>query len=835
MAAIIPRPSRTRLHNKATRPAPPCLKLHDTTPQQTLTLSDSNSSSSNHSLSGPGNGSGNNTGTGIGSGPLLGAGRTNNSQSNSNLNQPQRTTSPDSQSGGSGGSAHSGLASMPFSTSYPSYRPYTPTTPTTPSIAHSVPMTPTSNSSNSVVYGLGFPLSPRHEGFSGHSVRQHQYGNSSGGLYPTFTATSKGQRTTGTRRMPSNDTSLYDPYRSRQPGVSANRVKSEYQAQSPMRESHATFPTQSYHGGRGSSEHVYEFPHHLLDGSVLTDEQAFAMMHAPPTAVHREDLYRASPTLTASQTLAATYSHVRPDSPFQTFQPYHSYQPYSGSRDLPSPGAPPSISGFSSQSLVSTPYMALEEKCESRAADPYRSAYSQQQQHPSSVGKADGATQQLASPALGSQNTHSLGSSPIMNDEFSSSFESRFSGMNNNSNNSSNNNNNVTPRYAMHVLANQESNHALSASFYEGRRAKSTTTASSERGGVADRAMTDISDPKDLDQDHDLSASGISAGDPSSMHTRTSTSLAHQTSSQPSKTDSAGTHKARTVEDAENDVILQKLGVFNRDSGGARSGMTHSSGRTRRKGQWTDDSEEEGRSRGMARRRRSAICLGMTLSFMVCLAITLFFVVPRTPAFSFESLTSDGAPAFTKDRIRQLFSIQILVDSQSNYLPIRVDAFDIWLQMSGDKIADNYDLPSSLAIEPGVVQVMSMPMRLDYKIQRHEDGEEDTTFDTLMTACQPMRDNSSSIDNWKTLPKLDLTVGGRLHVWGLSWVWKPEFRFSVDRVPCPTNAKPSSSQPDAQGNPLFPSSTPRTIMPTVTAIVANAADPPAAIVTPLLH
>ncbi|KAG0025867.1 hypothetical protein BGZ81_006786, partial [Podila clonocystis] len=725
MAAIIPRPSRTRLHTK-TKPTPPGLKLQETTPQQSLTLSD-NSSTSNNSHPGPGPKGGRGSGA----------------------------TSPDPHSGSSG-SAHSGLASFHgYTAPYPSYRPYTPTTPTTPGTAYT-PMTPTSNNSG---FGLGFPISPRLDPYSG------RQGNP-GGLYPTFST--KGQRT---RRIPSNDTSLYDPYRSRQPGVSANRVKSEYQAQSPIRESHATF-TSPYHGGRGSSEDVREIPPHLLDGA-LTDEQAFAMMHAPPAAVHREDLYRSSPTLTASQTLAANYA--RPDSPFQAYQSY--YQPYS---QLPSPliletgsvayRSNTPASGYSSPALISSPYM--EERSESRAADPYRSAYSQHHQQSSTKGDAH-----FQSPYLGSQNTHSLSSSPIMNEDFSSSFESRYSGTSHN-------------KYPMHAL--QDPNQAPS-SFYD-EHAKTATTASSDRGGGGGGAgggggVLIDSELRDPDQELDMSASGISAGEPSSMHTKTSTS-ALQSSSQPSKADSSGTKKAQTIEDAENDVILQKLGVISKDSG-TRSGITHSSGRSRRKGQWTDDSDEEGLSRGAARRRIGSqrrrrkedeqclccsrkACLGLTFTFIICLAITLFFVVPRSPTFTFESVMSHDAPWIGKDRIREPFTIQIMVDSRSNYLPIRVEALDvtIWHKMSGDKIADNYDLPSEFVIEPRMTQVLNIPVRLDYKAQQLPGGEEDSTFALLVQACTPVSDPSMAA----RLPKLDLIVEGRLHVWGLSLVWKPMFR-----------------------------------------------------------
>lgn len=732
MAAIIPRPSRTRLHTKS-KPTPPVLKLQETTPQQSLTLSD-NSSNSNNSHLGPGP-------KGRGSG----------------------SASPDPHS-----SSTHGLASFHgYTAPYPSYRPYTPTTPTTPGTY--TPMTPTSNSSG---FGLGFPISPRMDPYSGRPGP---------GLYPTF---SKGQRT---RRIPSNDTSLYDPYRSRQPGVSANRVKSEYQTQSPIRESHATFP--SHYHVRGSSEDVHEIPPHLLDGA-LTDEQAFAMMHAPPAAVHREDLYRSSPTLTASQTLAANYA--RPDSPYQSYQSY--YQPYT---QLPSPliletgsvayRSNTPASGYSSPAFNSSPYM--EERSESRAADPYRSAYSQH--HPSTKGDSH-----FASPYPSQNNP--LGSSPITNDEFSSSFESRYSGTSHS-------------KYPMHAL---DSNQAL-ASYYDGH-AKTATTASSDRG-----AHTDLG--KDPDQELDMCGSGISAGEPSSMHTKTSTS-ALQTSPQPSKTDSSNTQKAQTVEDAENDVILQKLGVISKDSG-TRSGMTHSSGRSRRKGQWTDDSEEEGRSRearrrSIHRRRRKEeeqclccsrkACLGITFSFIVCLAITLFFVVPRSPTFTFESLMPQDTIHIGTDRIRQSFSIQIMVDSRSNYLPIRVDAFEVTILLNGDPIADNDNLPSDFVIEPRITQVLNIPMQLNYTAQ-NLDGDEDITFDMLLQACTPVTDPSMA----SRVPKLDLTVVGRLHVWGLSLVWKPEFRFSLEDVPCPANAK-SSVSPGSPGR-----SQPRPPAPSVTAIVAS--------------
>lgn len=106
--------------------------------------------------------------------------------------------------------------------------------------------------------------------------------------------------------------------------------------------------------------------------------------------------------------------------------------------------------------------------------------------------------------------------------------------------------------------------------------------------------------------------------------------------------------------------------------------------------------------------------------------------------------------------------------------------------------------------------MLDIPMKLDYTAQSL-DGDEDITFDMLVQACTPVTDLSMA----SRVPKLDLTVVGRLHVWGLSLVWKPEFRFSLEDVPCPANAKPSVS-PGSPGR-----SQPRPPSPSVTAIVAS--------------
>jgi hypothetical protein len=407
------------------------------------------------------------------------------------------------------------------------------------------------------------------------------------------------------------------------------------------------------------------------------------MMHPPPSIGQREDHYRHSPTLIASQTLAASYTG-RPESPFH---PYLPYQPYSNQQQLPSPII---ADAYRSSGSMSSPglgpylshYGAHEERSEYKA-DPYRSAYSQSTSNNHHNNNSNSAAAATAAASLHSPYLSSGGGSPNMHEDFSSSFESRFSG------HSSQPNSSNSLRYPMRDLAGQDSNQALSASYYEHGRnqlqqqsKKAIPTAtSSENGGTR-------SDP-------DLPTA---VGSPFGKHTRQST---NQHPSQPSKTDSSGTKKAKTVEEEEDDDILQKLGVLSAGSsasksGGTRSGLTQASDRSRRKGQWTSDSEEEGRAKagggrrrrgGSGRQRRYAqgrccccstrACIVITLSFLVCLSLTLFFAIPRTPVFTYESVLSDGPVQTTKDGIEEPFTIQLLVDSTANYLPIRVNSLDL--------------------------------------------------------------------------------------------------------------------------------------------------------------
>ncbi|KAF9107416.1 hypothetical protein BGX29_006456 [Mortierella sp. GBA35] len=439
------------------------------------------------------------------------------------------------------------------------------------------------------------------------------------------------------------------------------------------------------------------------------------MMHPPLSIGQREDYYRHSPTLLASQTLAASYTG-RPESPFQ---PYLPYQPYSNQQQLPSPTMG---DAYRSSGSLSSPglgpflshYGVHEERSEYKA-DPYRSAYSQ------SVNNNNNNTATTKASSHHSNGSPYLGSgsgSPNTHEDFSSSFESRLSGLRSQPNSSN------SLRYPMRDLAGQDSNQALSASYYEhgghgrnqqqkqqqqqqqqsSKRATPTAT-SSENGGVQ--------------SDQDLAA----------VHIRQST---NKYLSQASKTDSSGTKKAKTVEEDEEDEILQKLGVF------------------------------------------------------------------------FESVLSGGPAEMSKDGIEEAFHLQLLVDSRANYLPIRLNRLDmkIWLQAENTKIADNANIPVGFVIQPRVAEMHSVHMRLKYRTTQKDSGR-DRILEDLIEACTLITPSPQSMlpkSPGSRPPGFDLIVGGKLDVWGLSWVWKPEFSLSVEDVPCPVHA-PSPLQGDFSSSP----------------------------------
>ncbi|KAF9277601.1 hypothetical protein BGZ68_009175 [Mortierella alpina] len=107
------------------------------------------------------------------------------------------------------------------------------------------------------------------------------------------------------------------------------------------------------------------------------------------------------------------------------------------------------------------------------------------------------------------------------------------------------------------------------------------------------------------------------------------------------------------------------------------------------------------------------------------------------------------------------------------------------------QIADNFNLASGFVLQPRQEQIMSINMNLDYKTTE-KDSATDRIFQELIDACKPV----DTTDNNADVPGISLTIGGRLHVWGLSWVWKPQFVVDAENVPCPVNARdPASGTP----------------------------------------
>ncbi|KAG0287148.1 hypothetical protein BGZ98_004786 [Dissophora globulifera] len=530
------------------------------------------------------------------------------------------------------------------------------------------------------------------------------------------------------------------------------------------------------------------------------------------------------------------------------------YQPYSSQQQLQHPLPSPSIidpyrtssPAYSSPGLsplhtgghsvyddLSMP--SVQVRSEHTKVDPYRSAYSQSANNHAS----NNTSHPYGSPYQGSGR-----GSPNPNEDFSSSFESRFSSMstqqlqqqNASSNTVTNSNNNNNPRYPRDLVGQDSIYKAVPLSELTAQLPappKRAATISSDRAVTASAS------------DKDLASTSV---DMSAGQTRPST----LNPSRPSKSDTSGTTKKTTTdeEDEENDVILQKLGVLSADSSGngsrsgTRSGITYGSGRSRRKGQWTDESEEESQDRRSEasrpqlrrldrrgttsqRRRRDAqrrclccsarVCLYITFALFICVATALYFIIPRSPAFGFESVAPLGPPVVTTNRIQEPFTVQLMVDSRSNYLPIRLNSIDlsILLKMDQSKIANNDNLPSAFVIQPRMAQIISIPMTLDYN-SVGSDQNTDSTLQLLVAACKPF----DPVDANSVAPSIDLTVSGSLHVWGLSWVWKPSFDFNVDRVPCPANTKDlggqtSTSVPSAPVQPV----------PSATAFVASAPQP----------
>ncbi|KAG0029166.1 hypothetical protein BGZ81_004058 [Podila clonocystis] len=413
--------------------------------------------------------------------------------------------------------------------------------------------------------------------------------------------------------------------------------------------------------------------------------------------------------------------------------------------------------------------------------DPYRSAYSQQQLY-----QYQQQNLQQQQP-YSSYQTHlaSHGSSPMMPyDDLSSSYDSRYSGSQSN-------------QFPMYPLSPQNSSQVLTAAYHHQQQLHQAR------------------------RDSSIDLAGV-AGRPHSQQSMTLLTPQPMRSGSGSKTTSSSTASRRLQseeeEEEENAEILQKV-----SQSGTRSGMTLASSRStgqnskrftrgtnEPKSDIDDDDDEEGQEKGANRQRDGKrcwccsrrLCVYMSFLFLLCLSVALFFVLPRSPSISFVAVVPDGDPVFSRGRIQESFTLQMRVDSSENYLPIKLTSVDmtVWWKMDMTKLGTNEGFPSSVTIRPKVVQTISLPMAFDYQSLRI-DTSTDGVLQALIKACTPLPPGSTTPPD-----TLNLTFGGKMKVWGLSWVWKPEFSFNVGTA-CPSNAKGQETAPAALPPPTTPTRT----------------------------
>ncbi|KAF9195301.1 hypothetical protein BGZ51_002816 [Haplosporangium sp. Z 767] len=456
--------------------------------------------------------------------------------------------------------------------------------------------------------------------------------------------------------------------------------------------------------------------------------------------------------------------------------PLHHHQQYSNSPHLPSQQAQLQMdnitgyghhrNGYPSPGSAAG-YPASEERSD-HVVDPYRSAYSQQslqQQQHSGFSPYHGAP------------------SNSYEDMNQGAFSSRYSQASSNGLHGGG----QGQQYPMHTLQSQDSNQALLLHQQQQQRHLQT-------GGTLSQS--------DLDQGNYSFAGG---------RTQQSSAM-HQFSNSGSAVSQRVKNEKDEDEADENAEILNKLSRSNSrtqnsknedngNEGGFFSRKKKSKGMAAAHRVSSEDSEEEGQERGALRRRERKrcgccsrrLCVYSTFFILICLGVIMYFVVPRSPGFSYASVSPRGPPVIYSNQIQEPFSMQIRVDSSDNYLPM-------WLKIDQTRIGHNKGLQSSFVIEPKTIQIISVPMMLEYKTLKL-DTYADGTLQTLIRACQAV-----DLDSGMPVEGINLTVGGKLKVWGLSWIWKPEFSFNVDSVPCPVNARDPNT-PDLPP-PSAPTSTP---------------------------
>ncbi|KAF9113719.1 hypothetical protein BGX27_000933 [Mortierella sp. AM989] len=480
-------------------------------------------------------------------------------------------------------------------------------------------------------------------------------------------------------------------------------------------------PTNSGYGGYRVSE-----DHQGAPGTLLSDEQGYAAVHS----------YHNSPTLSNNQTLltraqaapagsgggstvGAPGGSSQPSSPFQVYQPIQQqlYSPYQPNSHI---------------------------QMQDHRIDPYRSAYSQQQQH---------QMQQQGTFSPYHESSMPLEELNQMN------YSSRYSLSSSNNGISMAGGGGNGQKYPMRALHSQDSNQALSASFHQQLHSQAGTTPPSSEfgGGRSDRYQ-------DLDDGSLVGAT-----------TRQSSAMQHQYSLTDSNPSGGRNTRNGDEEEDENAEILQKVSGSPSSMSGysSKAGGKNSKNKLKNKFSSADDSEEEGQERGELRQRdrkrcwccSRRLCVYITFLILICLGVMLYFVLPRSPAFSFVSVESMGDPVVTNNQIQEPFLLKMRVDSSDSYVPIRFTTLEMtmWMKIDHTKIGSNDNLPSSFDIKPRTIQVIAVPMMMDYtslKIDTNADG----TLQELITACKPVDPSSGAI-----VPGINLTFGGKMFVWGLSW------------------------------------------------------------------
>ncbi|KAF9578517.1 hypothetical protein BGW38_005637 [Lunasporangiospora selenospora] len=513
--------------------------------------------------------------------------------------------------------------------------------------------------------------------------------------------------------------------------------------------------------------------------------------YTSPTLAHSQPGW--TPAGPGSGSLSPTYGKPRtiptgggPESP--TYTGYQ--QPYGG---YPSPGLGPAV--------------AL-------ASDPYRSSYAQQQkQHP------------LPGSSFSPYQYHAT---PVPYDDVNQSpYTPRYSMVSAGGHSASG------QHYPMQVLHGQSSNQALNASFNQYPNQQYLQQQQQLSGGTP--SSSDFEDrSQDFEMEMDSATVDGRLRQPKAQHmSKTDSVFSHQ------HLDSKREGRGSMDEEDENTEILAGRGIAGPGGGGggttgngqstraSRAGSLRSISRQARATNGANsDSEEEGQEKGEGRYRdpkrcwccSKRACVYLSFVMIIVIGVTMYFVVPRAPNFSFLSVAPMGDPVVSKNSITEPFSLQIRVDSSENYLPLKLSAVEmtVWLKIDQTKIGHNNDLPSSFVIKPRQIQTISVPMTIDYtslKIDTNADG----TLQNLISACKPV-DKASGVP----AQGINLTFGGKLTVWGLSWIWKPQFSFNVDNVPCPVNApelnkgsdpEPGTGSDPGSGSPPQPPATPATSNP----------------------